>query len=129
MNIISIIGIILITAVISVMIKNYLPEYSIVINIATGLTIFAIILSKFSPVLTQINALLNYSKIPNEYCTILFKCLGICLISQFAADACRDAKETSLAFKVELAGKVTVVVTSIPLFEKIMQTALKLIGG
>ena len=36
---------------------------------------------------------------------ILFKTLGICFLAQFAADSCRDAGESALASKVELAGR------------------------
>ena len=129
MNTTSIIGIILVFAVMSLMIKRYLPEYSMLINIASGIIIITLILTKFIPAAEQINKLLSSSKIPKEYSIILFKCLGICLISQFSSDACRDAKEISLAAKVEWAGKVSIIITSLPLFEKIIQTSLKLMGG
>lgn len=129
MNVDSIVGIILIIAVISLMIKNYLPEYSMLINIASGIIVLAIILTQFIPIINQINQLLDSSKIPREYRIILFKCIGICLIAQFASDACRDAGENSLASKVELAGKVSIVTIAIPLFDKIIHTAIKLMGG
>ena len=59
----------------------------------------------------------------------MFKTLGICFLAQFAADSCRDAGESALASKVELAGKISILVLSLPLFEDIAQTALGLIGG
>lgn len=129
MNITSIVGIILIIAVLSLMIKRYLPEYSMLINIASGIIVLALILTQFLPIINQINQLLDSSKIPSEYRIILFKCIGICLIAQFASDACRDAGENSLASKVELAGKVSIVTIALPLFDKIIQTAIKLMGG
>jgi stage III sporulation protein AD len=60
---------------------------------------------------------------------ILFKTLGLCFLAQFAADSCRDAGENALASKVELAGKLAIVILALPLFEKITSTALALIGG
>lgn len=129
MNITSIVGIILIIAVLSLMIKRYLPEYSMLINIASGIIVLSLILTQFLPIINQINQLLDSSKIPSEYRIILFKCIGICLIAQFASDACRDAGENSLASKVELAGKVSIVTIALPLFDKIIQTAIKLMGG
>jgi stage III sporulation protein AD len=50
-------------------------------------------------------------------------------LAQFAADACRDAGESALASKMELAGKITILILALPLFEKITQTAVGLIGG
>ncbi len=129
MNTLSIIGIILIIAVISLLIKNYLPEYSILINIATGIFVIAMLLNKLIPVIEQINNLLACCKIPKEYGTILFKCLGICLVAQFAADACRDAGELALAAKIEWIGKASIIIIAFPLFEKVLQVSLKLMGG
>lgn len=129
MNTLSIIGIILVIAVISLTIKNYLPEYSILINISSGIIVLAILLNQLAPIINQINELLSHSKISKEYGIILFKCLGICLIAQFSSDACRDAGENSLAAKVEWVGKVAIVIMALPLFEKIIQSSLNLMGG
>ena len=57
------------------------------------------------------------------------KTLGICFLTQFAVDSCKDAGESALASKVELAGKVTVVVMALPLFQSIASTAVSLVGG
>ena len=59
----------------------------------------------------------------------MFKALGICLLSQLAADACRDAGENAMAEKAELAGKVFLLLLALPLFEKIAELALTLING
>lgn len=66
---------------------------------------------------------------PGEYGLILFKALGICLITQLASDACRDAGEAALASKADLAGKVTLLVLALPLFQKIGELAVSLING
>ena len=67
--------------------------------------------------------------IPSEYAQILFKCLGICLITQFASDSCKDAGESSLGTKIDTAGKIALVVISLPLMEKLVETATSLIKG
>ena len=54
--------------------------------------------------------------------------LGICLITQFTCDSCRDAGENSLASKVELVGKLAVLGCALPLFENIISCALGLMG-
>lgn len=64
-----------------------------------------------------------------EYVQILFKALGLCFITQIACDACRDLGETAIASKVETAGKLSVLLVSLPLFEKILGIAGGLIGG
>ena len=129
MNMIGIAGIALITAVISVMLRRYHQEYAIVLSITAGVLILFQILANILPAIEQIGTLLSSAGLSNEYALILFKALGLCFLAQFAADSCRDAGEGALASKVELAGKLAIVVLSLPLFEKIASTALALIGG
>lgn len=129
MNMIGIAGIALVTAVIAVMLRRYHQEYAIVVSITAGVLILFQILANILPAIRQISTLLSSAGLSNEYALILFKALGLCFLAQFAADSCRDAGEGALASKVELAGKLAIVVLSLPLFEKIASTALALIGG
>ena len=128
MNVLSIIMIISIIALISTILKKYALEYSMIINIVLSLALIVYLISNFMPIFDQIKYLINLSRIPEKYTTILFKCLGICFITQFASDSCKDAKETSLASKIETIGKFAMMATSIPLFEEITSTALALMG-
>lgn len=129
MNIVGIAGIAICAAVIAAMLRRYHQEYAVFISIAAGVVILLMIFSNVSPAVRQISTLLSSAGLTSDYGVILFKTLGICFLAQFAADACRDAGESALASNVELAGKIAVVVLSLPLFEKIAQTAVKLTGG
>ncbi len=129
MNIVGIAGIALVSAVIAVMLRRYNQEYAVVVTITAGVIILVQILANIMPAIRQINSLLSSAGLPNEYAVILFKTLGLCFLAQFAADSCRDAGENALASKVELAGKLAIVILALPLFEKITSTALALIGG
>lgn len=129
MNIIAIAGIAVIAAILAVMMKQYHHEYSVVISIAAGVIILFEIFANISPAVKQINTLLSSAGLSAQYASILFKALGICFLTQFAADSCRDAGESALASKTELAGKIAIVILSLPLFESIANTAVGLIGA
>lgn len=119
----------IVAMVLSLTIKKYNPELSVLLSIGVGIIIFVIILNFISPVINQINSLVQISKIPTEYSAVLIKALGICFICQFSADACRDVSQTALATKVELAGKLLIVILALPMIEEITTTAIGLIGG
>lgn len=129
MNIFAISGVALIATILSIVFKKYNPEYSLFLSLITGILIFGLILLKISPAVIQIKGLISYAGIPIEYAYILIKTLGICFITQFSSDCCKDAGESALATKVELAGKITILIIALPLFERIATTASKLIGG
>lgn len=129
MNIIAIAGIAVCSAVVAAMLRRYHQEYAILVGIAAGVVILLGIFTQISPAIDEINSLLSSAGLTKDYAVILFKSLGICFLAQFAADACRDAGENAMASKVELAGKIAILILSLPLFEKIAETALELIGG
>lgn len=129
MNVVAIAGIAVVAAILAVMVKRYHQEYSIIISIAAGVFILFEIFANISPAIGQIHTLLSTAGLSSEYTVILLKALGVCFLAQFASDSCRDAGESALASKVELAGKIAIVVLSLPLFEKIASTAVGLIGA
>jgi len=129
MNIVAVAGIAIIAAIFAAMLKRYHQEYSIILSIAAGIIILFEIFANISPAIRQISTLLSSAGLTSEYTEILFKALGVCFLAQFAADSCRDAGESALASKVELAGKIAIVILSLPLFESIANTAVGLIGG
>ena len=128
MNIVGIAGIAICAAIVAAMLRRYNQEYAITIVIAAGIIILIEMLSSLAPAIRQIQTLLSSAGLSSSYALILFKTLGICFLAQFAADSCRHAGENALASKVELAGKITIVILALPLFEKIAQTAVGLIG-
>lgn len=129
MEIVALCGIAVLAAVFSVMLRKYNPEYSFLISLCAGVLILFLLLSKISPAISQIKSLLSATGLDPEYGGILFKSLGICFLTQFASDSCRDSGEGAMASKVEFAGKIMIVLIALPLFEKIAQTALSLMGG
>jgi stage III sporulation protein AD len=129
MNVVAIAGIAILSAILAAMLRRYHQEYSVILSIAAGIIILFEVFANIAPALRQINSLLSASGISSEYAAILLKALGICFLAQFAADSCRDAGESALASKVELAGKIAIVILSLPLFENIATTAIGLIGA
>ena len=127
MNIVAVCLIGIISAFLSVMIKKYNPEYSLAIGIVTGVLILGVIFGHITGVIARVQQLLRATNIPLEYIEILFKSLGICFLTQFASDACKDAGETALSSKIETAGKLMILIVSLPLFEKVISIAMELI--
>ena len=129
MDIVMIAGVVVVAAFLAVMLRQQRPEQAMAVSLAAGIGILALVLSKALPVIGTLRELLSTAALPEEYGAILFKALGICLLTQLAADACKDAGESALASKAELAGKLMLLMLALPLFEKIAQLAASLIKG
>ena len=124
-----IVGVVMIAAFLAVLLRHQKPEFAMAVGVLTGIAVLLLIISKIVPVLDTLRDMLDAAGLPGEYGQILFKALGICLLTQLAADACKDAGESALASKAELAGKLMLLMLALPLFEKIAQLAASLING
>lgn len=127
MNILSIAGIAIAAAAFAVLLRQYRQDFTMMIGLAAGVLIFALILSKVQPAFTEINKLMLGANVNTQYVSILIKSLGICFVAQLASDACRDAGESAIASKVELAGKFSVLLVALPLFSQVADLVLNLL--
>lgn len=124
---ISVIAFALIAAILAVILKQYRPEYAMILTVAAGCGILLLIVSTVMPVLDQAGTLIERTGIDSTYFAVLVKALGLCYLTQFAADLCNDAGQTSLAGKIELAGKTAVVLLALPVITGLVELILTLI--
>lgn len=125
----GLIGIAVIAAFLAVVLRRHVPEQALAVGLIAGFLILAAAIAAALPVFREIESLLKDSGMTGEYITVLFKALGVCLLTQLASDACRDAGEQGLAAKAEFAGKLSMLVLALPLFRKVADIALSLIQG
>lgn len=127
----SVIGAALIAVAICVLLSKTNPEYSMLTALITGVLIFSLILINFTPILDEINNWADEFKFSSVYLNIVIKSLGICYITQLASDTCKDAGYGSIGVKVELAGKITIILIALPLFKNLLDLVKQLIklGG
>ncbi len=126
MKIAAIIGIALIAMILCVLLKGYRPEYSVFLSLTAGILILLMALDALVPMMGTLSRLIEISGQGREAFSILLKALGVCFITQLASDACLDAGEGAIASKVELAGKVVILLLAMPLFEQIIGVATSL---
>lgn len=127
MNVYAIIGISAIIAVLSISLKKYSPEYSMLMIIMTGIFLIFNILKMLDPVFSEIKKLSENLGIFKDHIFILLKVLAISFLTQFSSDTCIDAGQTSLASKIEIAGKVLILSASLPLLKEIINIIVSLV--
>lgn len=122
----TIIGLALISAALCLLLKQYKPEYAMLVSLICGVVIFSMIIISLLPAFDTVKDLMKQSGVNSEYIQAMVKALGICYVTQLASDSCNDAGQTAIAGKVELCGKVFIVLLSLPLFQNLVQVALGL---
>ena len=72
---------------------------------------------------------LKQAGIEKENVSVLMKSLGICVVTQFAADICYDNSCSSMAAAVELAGRIGAIALAMPMLKAVAELAIGLING
>ncbi len=117
-----------VVTVLAVTLRTQRPEQAMLLVLAAGVALLVMLFDQVYPLLQTVKNVLDGSGLSSEYLSILIKGVGICLVTQLASDICRDAGEAAMANKTELAGRVALLIVGMPLFQKLMTTALTLIG-
>ncbi len=120
------IGIVSIAVVLlAIQFKSIKPEYSIFISVAGCIFIFIFILAKMKDIISLLDRLSDLTSVSREYVKILLKITGITFISEIASDISKDCGYTAVSNQVQIFGKITVLVISLPVFTELISK----IGG
>ena len=111
MEIVKIIGVGIVGAMAALIVKEYKPSLAIPVSIITAVILFLMVLSQIGYVFGVINQIAAKLNINTEYILTIIRIIGVAYLSQFGSEVCRDAGQNAVAAKVELAGKVLIVVT------------------
>ena len=128
MNIIIIVSTALIAAILSLILKQYKPEYSLFISISAGILIFLSVLAVIRPIMDFISDLTAQTGLSGVYAEVLIKSLAVCYITQLASDCCTDAGETAIAGKLQIAGKIAILLIALPMFKSLTELVTELIN-
>ena len=97
MNLITILGICIISAILATVLRENKLEYAIILSIIAGGIIFLSVLGSMLNSFFEIRNIISKAGIDSSYFLVAFKALGICVITGFTADVCRDFGQTALA--------------------------------
>ena len=70
--------------------------------------------------------LMERAALSSEVVKILIKALGVCCLCELAGQVCREAGQLAIASKIDLAGKVTILLLALPLFRELLELSLSL---
>ena len=102
--------------------KGVKPEFGTVMSIAGTVAVFAIGLSRVGYLMDTIEELRGWLPIKETYLKLMLKMMGISFLAEFAANICKDAGCGAIAGQIELFGKISVLVTGMPVVLALFET-------
>ena len=113
---------------ISILFKNGKQEYSIYICLMTGVIIFSFAMDTVMEIKRVVENLENYLTVGNQYVATLFKMAGITYLAEFASNICKDAGYGAIASQIEVFGKLSLLLLSLPVMLALLDTDSAFLG-
>lgn len=126
MNALQLAGFAVCAAAIALVMRKLRPEAATALVIGAGTMTTLALIPQLSQIVTGILSLAEAGGVRDEYLSQLMKVGGISLLSDFAAQTCRDAGEEGLAAKTELAGRIMLVSLALPVMCTLLEQILSL---
>lgn len=114
-------GVAIITSGAYVFLKKEKPEYAFFAQTGGTVLLLLLLMPSIEQATMSFSALFKGAGIDGAYIKILLRSLGLAILTKLIADVCRDSGESALASKVELGGKVLILVGALPVFQAILE--------
>ena len=119
---------VLITAILSLVIAGQSKDISLLLTIFVCCISLLSVASYLKPVLDLAQKLVDIGNLNNGYLQILFKVVGIGLISQVSGLICQDSGNQTLVKVLQIVTTMVLLCMCMPLLEEILMLVQKILG-
>jgi len=127
MRIFQIVAVGILGTVLAITIKKQSPETAILITITASVLIFLMVLPMLGEAVNIISRLGEMADAHASYVGLALRVVGVAYMAELGASVCTDAGETAIAAKVDLAGRVIILVMALPIVIDILQIITRLL--
>lgn len=112
----------------AVQLKQEKSEVAIYLCIVISLIIFVGITDHLEQLVDTLREIGSFVQIESTYILTLIKMLGITYLAEFSSGICKDAGYQSIATQIEMFGKLTILVLSLPILLALLRTIQEFLG-
>ncbi|MDD2445668.1 MAG: stage III sporulation protein AD [Clostridia bacterium] len=127
MDIIKILAIALITCIATIIVKQVKPDFANLVTLAGGIVILLMLVDYINQVFDVLRLLVDKTNLSPGLFGIILKIIGIGYLTEFTANICTDSGSSSLANKVLFAGKIIILVMSLPILINIIEIIMEIL--
>ena len=127
MEIVKIIIIGVVTSIATIVLKQFKPELAILASLAGGIIILISLVNYLGQIVGQFAQIVNKTNIDFSLFSSVLKIVGVGYLTEFGANICQDAGNSSVADKVLLAGKIIILCLALPIVSSMLTTIMGII--
>lgn len=129
MSLISVVFAAVIVVLIALKLREMGSGYGVLMSIGACMMVMYFVISRFRQIAGYIDRLASYVSVDITYIDIILKMIGIAYICQFATDICKDAGYQAIASQVEMAGKISLILLSMPVLMSVIDLVVAIVEG
>ncbi|WP_139365615.1 stage III sporulation protein AD [Shouchella patagoniensis] len=127
MEIVQLVGLGLIATFLALVLKEQKPAFAFLLTMFVGSLIFLFLIDEIASIIGLISELAESANIHMVYLQTILKIIGIAYIAEFGSQIAKDAGQGAIASKIELAGKIFILVLAIPIIKAVIEMILALL--
>ncbi len=127
MELFKIVGIGLITCIACLIVRQVKPDVASIIMMAGGVVILLMVVDYVAQIFDVFKVIIDKTGLTSNLFSIVLKIVGVGYLTEFAANICSDTGCNSLADKILLAGKILILVMSLPIVTNIVEIVVGLL--
>lgn len=124
MDIIQIVILGMIASLLYIILKDVNASFAFFTLLITGIIIFIIIIQQITLIFKLIESLGEKATIDGMFLDTILKIIGIAYIAELGASLTKDAGLSSVATKIELAGKIFILLLAVPIITAVIEAIL-----
>ncbi len=119
-------GLATVSVMLILLLRKWGADYATLLKVASGIALAAVCLGAVSPVVEyarDLGSMVEGSTL-HESVELMLRVVAVAIVTHVCATICRDCGENTIAYYVELGGKVEMLVLSLPMVKRIIDLSV-----
>ena len=127
MGIFQIVAVGILGAVLAIIVKKQHPEMALLMTITASVIIFMMVMPMLAEVVGLFRHIGDLAGEQTTYVTLALRVIGVAYMAELGASVCSDAGETAIATKIDMAGRVIILIMAMPVIMDIVRIVMGLL--
>ena len=122
-------GLVLVASVLGLVLAKQGKEMTVMLTIGVCCMVLVAAIAFLKPVLEFMHQLESLGKLNSQMVQILFKVVGIGMVSEISGMICADAGNASMGKALQMLSNAVIIWLSIPVFQTLLELIQQIVGG
>ncbi|GEL77363.1 stage III sporulation protein AD [Tenuibacillus multivorans] len=127
MQMLQILMVVIVGALLIILVREKHETIGFLLIVITGVIVFIFILDKVAQLFDVVQQIVSRFNVSLLHLDTIFKVIGIAYITEFTSQLLKDADLEAIAIKVELVGKIFILLFALPIFIAVLETLMNFI--